>query len=205
MSLWRAFIALDISQNVRLAIHQATTQLRKETGSLIRWVSSENMHLTLKFLGDVSPDQVKQLTQSLDSEAKLHTPFEMEIGRLRAFPNIKRTRVIVFEITAPPALGTLAKAVETVCVRLGHDPESHAFHPHLTLGRVRQGLSIPNQEKIRHVLETTTIDFRGTTRVDSVQIYRSNLNSHGAVYMKLFSAPFHTVIASHDVVKQSPR
>ena len=189
MSLIRAFIALDIASDVRHAIHKATVQLRRETDSLVRWVSPENMHLTLKFLGDVSPDQVNQLSQALHSETKLYTPFDMNIGGLSAFPDIKRARVIVLEITAPATLKALAKAVEIVCSQLGHDPEPREFNPHLTLGRIRRDLSRPDQEKIRHALETTTIDFHGSTRVDSVQLYQSNLNSHGAVYTKLFSAP----------------
>lgn len=185
----RAFIALDIPPGIQDAIRATTGSLRKETGSLVRWTLTENLHLTLKFLGEISSDGLAQLTQMLRAEAVNHIAFEMHIGRLGAFPNLKRARVIFIGIEAPAGLEALARGIESACTRLGYDPEERDFHPHLTIGRVKPYLSADEGSRLRRALESSTIDSLGTARVDSVQVYKSDLKPGGAVYTRLFSAP----------------
>ena len=199
----RTFIALDISPEIQDAIREATASLRRETGSIVRWAQTENLHLTLKFLGEISPDGVNQLTQMLHAEAAIHVPFEMHIGGLGAFPNLKRARVIIIGIQAPVGLEALARGIESVCIRLGYAPEARGFHPHLTIGRVKQELTAEEGSKLRRALESSAIDSPGTARVDSVQLYKSDLKPDGAVYTRLFSAPLKTILAGETL--QPPR
>jgi 2'-5' RNA ligase len=191
MSLLRAFIALEIPSKVQEDIYHATSKLRKETGSLIRWVPAENMHLTLQFLGDVSSSNVDFLTHMLRTEADAHHCFEIHLTGLGAFPSQKRPRVIFLGIQAPAELGALQHAVESATRRLGYESEDRGFSPHLTIGRVKNAvrISVADQQKIRHALEETKIDSLGTARVDSVHLYKSDLKPTGSVYAKLFSAP----------------
>jgi len=204
MSLLRTFIAVDIPVHIQQAIQQKTESLRKELDStLVRWVDAHNMHLTLKFLGDVSPANIDSLTQILSAEADLVHAFDMHIGGLGSFPNLRRPRVLWVGIQAEASLEALNRGVESACVRLGYESETRAFHPHLTLGRIKQDVSASDQQKIRRALEATTIDSLGIARVDSVQLYKSDLKPTGSVYTKLCSAPLHNVIASE--AKQSPR
>lgn len=191
MSLLRVFIALEIPAKVQNDIQQATTKFRSEIGSLVRWVPAENLHLTLKFLGDISPAHVEFLTQMLRAEANLHTCFDIHLTRLGAFPNSKRPRLIYVGIQAPSELAALQHAVESGTHRLGYQSEERAFSPHLTLGRVKHAsqVSASDQQKIRAALEHSKIDSLGTARVDSVHLYKSNLKPTGSVYTKLFSAP----------------
>jgi 2'-5' RNA ligase len=160
------------------------------------------MHLTLKFLGEIPPDRVDLLTPMIRAEADLCAPFEMHLGRLGAFPSVKRARVIILGIQAAAGLETLARGIESACTRIGFAPERRDFHPHLTLGRVRDNLSAGEGLKLRQALETTTIDSPGTGRVDSVQLYKSDLKPSGAVYTKLFSAPLQNINAGK--AKHSP-
>ena len=192
----RAFIALDIHPGILSAIDVTTIQLRKEIGSFVRWVPAENMHLTLKFLGGVSPTQVESLIDMLRIESDRCTPFEMHIGRFGAFPSLKRPRVLFIGIQAPAALDALVHGIQVGCERLGFTSEARGFHPHLTLGRVRQNLNAIEGQTFRRLLETVKIDLLGTARVDSVHLYKSELKRDGAVYTRLFSAPLHTIIAS---------
>ena len=188
--LLRAFIAVDIPSHLQQLIQQKTEPLRRALGtSLVRWVAVENLHLTLKFLGDVSTASLDMLTQMLRAEADLVPAFDMQIAGLGAFPGPKRPRVLFIGIQAPAALEALNRGIESACTRLGYASEGHSFSPHLTLGRVRHDISPEGQQKIRTVLAQTVIDSLGTARVDSVHLYKSDLKPTGSVYTKLFSAP----------------
>ena len=189
MSLLRAFIAVEIPPELRQTVCRMTSDLRNETESLIRWVAVENMHLTLKFLGDVSPTNVDLLTQMLAAQADLFHCFDVHITGLGSFPNMKRPRVIYVGIQAPAVLEALQRGLESASRRLGYESEARGFAPHLTIGRVKQNVTATEQQKIRRALEATTIDSVGTARVDSVHLYRSDLKPSGSVYTRLFSAP----------------
>jgi 2'-5' RNA ligase len=193
MSLLRAFIALEIPAKVQKDIHHATSNLRRGTGSLIRWVPAENMHLTLKFLGDISAANVEFLTQMIRKEAEANHCFEICLTDLGTFPNSTRPRVIYVGIQAPAELESLQHGIESGARRLGYESDPNAgrgFSPHLTIGRVKHALRIStaDQQKIRHALEETKIDSLGTARVDSVHLYKSDLKPTGSVYTKLYSA-----------------
>lgn len=189
MGLLRAFIAVEIPLGIRQAIYNATARLQKGIGSLVRWVPLENMHLTLKFLGDVSASNVDMLTQMMAAEADLFHCFEIRLNGLGSFPNLKRPRVIYIGIQAPAELEALQRGIESASRRLGYESEERGFSPHLTIGRVKQTVSSAEQQTIRHMLEETKIDLLGTARVDSVHLYKSDLRPAGSVYTRLSSAP----------------
>jgi 2'-5' RNA ligase len=189
MSLLRAFIAVEVPLEVRQAVFRATSHLQKKIGSLVRWVPMENMHLTLKFLGDISPANVDLLTQMLHAETDLFDCFDLRFGGLGSFPNLKRPRVIYIGIQAPTALQTLQRGIESASRRLGYESEERGFSPHLTIGRVKQNVTSTEQLTIRRALEETKIDSIGTARVDSVHLYKSDLKPTGSVYTRLYSAP----------------
>ena len=190
MSLLRTFIAVEIPAPIRQTIQIKTETLRKMLGiSLVRWVAMENVHLTLKFLGDISPANIDSLTQMLHTEADQISAFDMNIGGLGSFPSLRRPRVLFIGIQAPADLEALQRGIEAACARLGYESESRDFHPHLTLGRVRRDISTSDQQKIRHAIEGTKIDSLGIARVDSVHLYKSDLKPSGSVYTKLYSAP----------------
>jgi len=189
MSLVRTFIALEIPHELQQLIHKETAHLRNRIGTLVRWVPPGNMHLTLKFLGNISPANVDILTQMMRAEADSCQPFVMQVGRLASFPSPKRPRVIYIGLQAPAELETLQHGIESATTRLGYESEERGFSPHLTIGRVRQNISASDQQKIRRALEETQIDSLGTARVDSVHLYNSDLKPTGSVYTRLFSAP----------------
>ena len=189
MSLLRAFIAVEIPIGIRQTVCNVTSDLRNGVGSLIRWVPMENMHLTLKFLGDVAPSNVDMLSQMLRAEADLFNCFELHLTGLGSFPSLKRPRVIYIGIRAPAALETLHRGIESASRRLGYESEERGFSPHLTIGRVKQNVTATEQQMIRRALEETKIDSLGTARVDSVHLYKSDLKPTGSVYTRLFSAP----------------
>ncbi len=194
MPLLRIFIAIEIPLSIRQAIYEQTASLRQDLGSeRIRWVPLENLHLTLKFIGEVSSNNVALLADMLAAEAQGHVPFPIEIGGLGAFPSPRQARVIWVGIQASPALASLQRGIEAAAVRLGYEAEPRPFSPHLTIGRVRQPLPIADRQRIRTVLENTTIGSLGTTFVTAIHLYKSDLKPGGAEYTRLFSASLRVV------------
>ena|SRR5690349_7832955 len=189
MNLLRAFIAIEIPLALREAVCQAILPLQKGIVSTVRWVPIENMHLTLKFLGDVSPANVDLLSQMLEAEADLFHCFELRLAGLGAFPNLKRARVLYIGIQAPATLESLQRGIESASRRLGYETEERSFSPHLTIGRVKQNVSVSEQQQLRRAIEETRIDSLGTARVDSVHLYKSDSKPGGSVYARLYSAP----------------
>ncbi|MBI4759789.1 MAG: RNA 2',3'-cyclic phosphodiesterase [Chloroflexota bacterium] len=189
MQLIRTFIAADIPLPIQQTMQCHVDSLRHALGDLVRWAPVQNIHLTLKFLGEVSPASVEILTQMLRAEADSYSSFDITIGGLGSFPSSKQARVLWVGIQAPAELKALQHSIEAACARLGYASDPRPFSPHLTIGRVRDHISPADQQKIRKALEETTIDSLGTTRIDSIHLYKSELRPGGSVYTKLFSVP----------------
>jgi 2'-5' RNA ligase len=190
MSLLRAFIAVEIPPEIHKAIESKTAPLRAALdSSLVRWVTTSNIHLTLKFLGDVSPANVEMLSQMLSVEVSQHTTFALKFGGLGAFPNPRRPRVIWIGIQAPVGLEALQHGIEAATATLGYPSEERPFSPHLTIGRVKQNTGGADIQKIRAALEETQVGSLGTAQVSAVHLFKSDLKPTGAIYMRLFSAP----------------
>ena len=186
----RSFIALEIPAEVQSALARSIASLQKNLPNpLIRWVARQNVHLTLKFLGDVSPANLERLAEALRSEVAAYEPFSMSVGRLGAFPTPRRARVLWIGLDAPAELMVLLHSVELVSARLGYASEDRPFSPHLTIGRVGQTVSGADLQRIRAALEATNIGTIGSVCVDTVQIFKSDLQPGGSVYTPLYSLP----------------
>ena len=189
MSLLRAFIAVEIPSEIHKAIESKTAPLRAALdASLVRWVPTDNVHLTLKFLGDVSPANVEMLSQMLSVEVGQHATFALKFGGLGSFPNPRRPRVIWIGIQAPAGLEALQHGIEAAAATLGYPSEERSFSPHLTIGRVKQNVSSAGVQKIRSALEQTKVGALGTAQVSAVHLFKSDLKPSGAAYTRLFSA-----------------
>ena len=190
MSLLRAFIAIEIPRHLQDAIEKQTARLHQTLGNeIVRWVPTQNMHLTLKFLGDVAASHVDFLKQLLAREADSHSQFDIQISGLGSYPTSRRPRVLWAGLQAPAGLLSLQKSVEAGTTRLGYEQEEHPFSPHLTLGRVRQTTSPAEMQKVRAALDTIQLGNIGTARVDSIHLFKSDRQPSGSIYTKLFSAP----------------
>jgi 2'-5' RNA ligase len=191
MTLLRAFIALEIPVPIQEAIQQQTAGLRKAAdSSVVRWVPAGNLHLTLKFLGDVSSANLQFLNQMLTREAGQHPRFSLQIGGLGAFPSSRRPRVIWIGIHAPAGLETFHHSLEAAAEKLGYPPEERPFSPHLTIGRAKQSATAMDQQRIRAAFEASHVGQLGSVDVTAVHLIKSDLQPTGPIYTRLFSAPF---------------
>jgi len=186
----RTFIAIEIPARIQDAIAQSTASLRNALPrTLVRWVAPQNVHLTLKFLGDVSSTNLEQLAGSIQVKAASHTTFSMSVGGLGAFPNPRRARVVWIGIEAPPVLESLRSGLEAAVAQLGYAPEGRLFSPHLTIGRLGQNLSASDNQFIRSALEAVKVGLLGTLRVEAVHIFKSDLRPGGPIYTRLYTLP----------------
>lgn len=186
----RLFIAIEIPRPLLEQIDKAVEPLRQSIPpQLIRWVPYQNIHLTLKFLGDVSPSNVEFLCQALLQEAARHSPFEATIEGWGVFPDVKRPRVIWVGVQAPSRLFQLQRGIDSATQRLGYAAEEREFTPHLTVGRVRSQVSPDEIAQIRSVLQRFSLNLKGNFVVTAVHLMKSDLRPQGALYTRLFTAP----------------
>ncbi len=190
MSLIRAFIAIPLPASLQQRIHQETKPLRTQLDSeLLRWVPPENIHITLKFLGDTSEEKLAMLKKILVKEiAQIH-PFEISIKKLGVFPTLSRPSVIWIGVEDSRKLSTLHRCVETGASQIGSVPEKRRFSAHLTLGRVtRKGYNSKMRSQIRKTLEENPDYDFGKVRVSSIHIFQSELMPSGAKHRSIFEA-----------------
>ena len=190
MNQIRVFIAVDLPPAIQESVEKQTAHLRRTLGDdLIRWVPAQNMHLTLKFIGNIAASHLDFLKQLLTQSVNSQRQFDLQVGGIGSFPNLKRPRVLWVGIHAPADLTSLQKNVEAGAVRLGYEKEERGFSPHLTLGRVRQNVSAADLQRIRSALENTQIGRIGTATIEAVHLYKSDLHTDGSIYTKLLSVP----------------
>jgi 2'-5' RNA ligase len=190
MSVIRAFIAIEMSSEIQNGLDELSTFLKGQLqGVPVRWVPVKNIHLTLKFLGNVSPANIEVMKKILQGEATRHEMFEISVGELGAFPSIRRPRVAWVKVQAPAELDLLQRGIEDETARLGYSREERTYKPHLTLGRVSRNANAEHVCRFSEVLESHKVGYIGAMCVRSIHLYRSDLKPTGAEYTLLNKAP----------------
>ena len=180
----RLFIAVNIPDEIREEIWEKAALLR-ERRYAIRWVSPEAMHITLKFLGEVSAHREEEIKRALEASVLGVSPFILRLGGFGAFPDTRRAKVIWVGCKPPPALKKLQQQIETNASDIGFDRDKRSFHPHVTLGRLRRGALSERLAGLSVVLDR--LDFESEYPVKSVELMQSELSPAGARYTVLAS------------------
>lgn len=189
MSVIRAFIAINLSQEILESIEQLSLDLQSRLeGVPVRWVPTNNIHLTLKFLGNVSTSNLEMLKEILEKVVSTHHDCDISVGGIGAFPKPHNPRVIWVGMEAPQELISLQHNIEIETARLGYSREHRPFSPHLTIGRVSRNASTQDARAIAEILDGYKVGFLGATRITSVDLYRSDLKPDGAIYTPIFTA-----------------
>jgi len=174
----RAFIAIELDDAVRRAAAKVIAALRERPGGdCVRWVRPENLHVTLRFLGDIDSAQVAPISRNLRRAAADQRPFRLEFGRVGAFPSARRPRVVICDVGPREPLEGLAGAVERAVVEVGFEPEPRRFRAHLTLGRVSGRPRSPVTAPVTAAGESLA--------VDEIVLFRSELLRSGAIHTPL--------------------
>lgn len=179
----RTFVAVEIAAEVRDRIARLIARLQTAQAN-VRWVAAENLHLTLKFLGDVDITDTPDICTAVARAAADLPPFQFECRGTGAFPNINRPRTLWIGLgVGAEKLSHLQAAIENALENLGYPKELRRFHGHLTIGRIRQGRQgISRLAELLHSGEDLVL---GTTRVQEAIIFSSRLGRTGSRYEPL--------------------
>ena len=181
----RTFIAFELPPAIISLLREIQHKLKRlKLGA--RWVRPENIHLTLKFLGDIQPGDVERIGVAMADAVSEFGPIALAVRGIGVFPGIKRPRVIWVGIGGDTqALFALQTRLEENLVPLGFPREKRAFKAHLTLGRIKHA---GNPEIIRQMTDEFT-DLRSEDIIlKQLILYKSDLKPSGAVYSQLKQA-----------------
>lgn len=180
----RSFVAISIPDPILEAIEQTVSRIRA-LGLNARFPKIRSIHLTLKFLGDLDPSMVGDVSRALDAVVQSHETFELTIQGTGVFPNIRRPRIVWVGVDVTPALLRLQSSVEESMVRLGFESDRRPYRPHLTVARLKDAR---NLLELRDFLEEEAVGLTmGSLRVDEVLLMQSTLWPQGAEYQQLSS------------------
>ena len=174
----RAFYAIELNDEVRNAALHIVEKLKgNEWSEHVRWTPVKNLHLTMRFLGDVTEDMLQQMNESLKDQLANCAPFSIMFKEPRLFPHFKKPRVVAAVVPHNDALLAVAEILESCAVAAGLDPEGRQFKGHLTLGRCKK--TFPKRTKL------DSMPFSSKLPVNNITLFQSQLNSQGPTYIKL--------------------
>src|SRR6185503_10941280 len=197
---YRLFFAIELPADVRHQIRKHIDRLRAAMPEVrASWTREENLHLTLKFLGDTPVEKVEALSQALKNATTGIAPFEMTIAECGAFPLRGKPNVLWIGVSVPPAvpgglpaqlhaspIQTLFQSLEDECAGAGVARETRSFHPHLTIARLRHTRDARPLAQLHKEIGFVPL----SVKVEDACLIRSELSSKGSRY---------TIIARHKI------
>ena len=182
----RAFLAMQLPETLRQEVAHLQSELKTHDAD-VKWIPVQNLHLTLKFLGNIEENQAAPLTETLKALTSSLSPFTFSLEGIGAFPKTTSPRVVWVGVTeGKEALEELAQGIEEACGKHGFPKEDRAFSPHLTIGRVRSRHGVAGLIKKLQVAE-----FKGGAPAQATQVVllQSNLSPKGPIYTPLSEIP----------------
>ena len=175
----RAFIAIELPKEIKEALAKLQ-ELLKKTGADVKWVEPQNIHLTLKFLGEINETQFDKIITALTETAQNFAPFDIRISSLGAFPKIIYPRVIWVGVDkGDNESGKIASWLEE---KIGIPKETRDFSSHITIGRVRSPKNkadlIKDMENLKDYFGRINTEFK----VTKISLFKSSLSPKGPTY-----------------------
>lgn len=182
----RAFIAIEIDTLAKQKICELIEHLKKSNTD-VKWAKESQIHLTLKFLGNISQDQAAQVSEALKIIATGACRSAVNLSGIGVFPGMNRPRVVWTGISKGAAdIKRLAGLVEDAMEKLGFAKEKRDFKPHLTIGRIK---SLKNIKALTDLISETMFSYREDIGINKLTLFQSTLTSKGAAYTPLSETP----------------
>ena len=185
---WRVFCAVELPDEVHARLEDHVVRLRKEVpDATASWSRVENIHLTLKFFGNVEIDRIPRISEAAQRAVKQFSKFQIVIGDTGVFPRPSRAQVLWIGVSDPSGkLSALQQSLENECAAEGFEKEDRAYRPHLTIARVRkpEGARRLADAHLAMKFEPAPID------VTEVIVFRSELSSKGSRYTPISPVRF---------------
>jgi 2'-5' RNA ligase len=180
--LLRSFLAVELPNSIQKKIEEVQRDL-KTSHADVKWVYPENIHLTLKFFGNIEESRVDPILQSIGGLIQRTSSFSMKVQGIGAFPHSKNPRVIWMGLMGgKEVLATFQKELEGTLEKIGFEPEGRPFQPHLTLGRVRTSRG---KDDLIGKMEKHREEEFGSVEVEEVVFFKSELKPTGPIYTPL--------------------
>lgn len=190
----RTFIAIDLSTEIIDQIDQIINYFKTQVPQVaLKWVETENIHLTVKFLGDISTEQLPQIKGIIQAELAPFSSFDLRVEELGMYPHRKKPRVIWLGIRGGDSVIAMHKKLDRALVEADIPQEGRAYSPHLTIARVRRRTDPDTIKLIGSRLSNFKVDSLGTLTVDQVHFYQSELTRQGPIYTRLSSVSLNKV------------
>jgi RNA 2',3'-cyclic 3'-phosphodiesterase len=180
----RLFIALPLPHEVEVELDRLLGLLRPKSSD-VKWVTANNIHLTVKFLGDTDEKLIPRIRTAMNETVAAFQPFESVMDRVGGFPNLMKPRVIWVGGSQPiEAAVRMAAEIDRRMHELSFEKEKRPFKAHLTLGRVREGRSISALATHLESFKLTPIPLK----LDRLVLFKSTLTPKGSIYERLHEA-----------------
>jgi 2'-5' RNA ligase len=177
----RTFIAIKIVPEKKLTDLVATLK-KSLNNEIINWADVDNLHLTLRFIGETEQKQVEEIIRLLDKVAQHFYPFQFSLKDVGFFKSKNQPRILFFAVEKGFVLNQLAAEIEERIVNLGFSGEERSYNPHLTIGRIK---FIQNKMAFYELINRLKGTEIQTVKVSEITYYQSILTSSGAVYKPL--------------------
>lgn len=181
----RSFIAVELPDDLKLRLEQIQAHLKNFKCSGVKWVRPEGIHLTLTFLGSISPDTVEGVGRIIEDAVQGIRPIRLVVEGAGVFPNPRQAQVAWVGIKGETEkLGKLKSEIDRGLSDLGFSPESRPFKPHLTLARVGRGVSREERGRFGRLVTESRFDMFPLL-VKGISLMKSQLGREGAVYSRI--------------------
>jgi len=176
------FIAVELDPTLRKRLVEVQDFLDR-SGANVKWVEAENIHLTLKFLGDTDPALVVEICKVIEKATENEVPFEVPVVGVGSFPHSGPPRIIwAAALDEGEHLARIYNTINSGLVPLGIPFEKHRFVPHITLGRMR---SLKGADSLKKLLLNYSNTEFGSVAVDMLTLFSSELTDKGPIYTPL--------------------
>jgi len=189
---FRTFIAIELPRDLRALIIQHIQRLRRELPDVrASWAREDNLHLTLKFLGDVPIDRISALSEAVAQATKSIVPFDLTVSDCGTFPPHGLPKVFWLgtgtHASGMPPLSHIHSAIEDHCQRAGFASEARPYHPHLTIARLRSSKGARRLADLHREIDFPPQSFT----VSEVVVFRSEMLKEGSKHTGLSRHPLH--------------
>jgi len=186
---WRVFCAVELPPEVRAQLQEHIVRLRREVpDAAANWSRVENIHLTLKFFGNVALDRIPAISAAAARAVAEFEPFQIDVGNTGVFPRPSRPQVLWIGVSDTSGnLSAFHQRLENECASEGFPKEDRAYRPHLTIARLRR------PDGARHLADThLQMQFQPTdVNVNELILFRSQLSSKGSRYTQISKHQIH--------------
>ena len=183
---WRVFCAVELPDEVRTRLEDHVSRLRKQLpDAAASWSRVENIHLTLKFFGNVAVDRIQKISQAAERAVKQISAFEIGVGETGVFPRASRPQVLWIGVSDPSGqLTALQDSFENECAAEGFPKENRAYRPHLTIARLRKPEGARRLAEAHLAMQFEPVE----VKVKELVVFRSELSPKGSKYTVISAA-----------------